>query len=198
MLALSRFTARRLGVFSARTLRSLRPNSTAAAAGAAGGAPKEPPKKGIRLLMAKYGYSALGVYLGLSAIDLPLSFLFVHSVGPERLEVWMTQAKEYLGFDTSKPAPPPQEDVGGALEPDQPPPSTKWFGIDRVLLAEFGVAYALHKSLIFARVPITAALTPVVVRQLQAWGFKIGQGAATATAVGTKATGKQRFGSWFF
>ncbi|VVT44500.1 uncharacterized protein SAPINGB_P000437 [Magnusiomyces paraingens] len=160
---------------------------------------QQPPKKGIKALMAKYGYSALGVYLGLSAVDLPLSFLFVHSVGPERMEAWTSQVKGYFGYTTEEKS-LEQDAETGHLDPERakdPQPTQKWFGIDRRLIAEFGVAYALHKSLIFIRIPITAAITPAVVRQLQKWGFNVGK-AVTTTGLGSKATSKQRFGSWFF
>jgi hypothetical protein len=37
------------------------------------------------------------------------------------------------------------------------------------------LAYAVHKSLIFIRVPITAAVTPRVVKTLRGWGWDIGR-----------------------
>lgn len=36
-------------------------------------------------LSRKYGWAAVGVYLGLSALDLPLCFLAVRMVGPDRI-----------------------------------------------------------------------------------------------------------------
>jgi hypothetical protein len=37
------------------------------------------------------------------------------------------------------------------------------------------LAYAIHKSFIFLRVPLTAAVTPKVVRTLRSWGWNIGK-----------------------
>jgi len=39
---------------------------------------------------------------------------------------------------------------------------------------ELALAYAVHKSLIFFRVPLTAAVTPKIVKTLRSWGFNIG------------------------
>ncbi|KAK3055260.1 DUF1279 super [Extremus antarcticus] len=36
------------------------------------------------------------------------------------------------------------------------------------------LAYGVHKSLIFFRVPLTAAVTPKVVKTLRGWGWNIG------------------------
>lgn len=222
--------------------RRFQSNSANASSGSSSQA-KEPPKKGIRALMSKYGYSALGVYLALTAIDLPLCFLLVHSVGTEKMEEWEHKARDMLGFSSSEAselAPATiadsftessekgevllsatqviQEGIGRldlgseASSSSKSNDSNKWFGIDRKLLAEFGIAYALHKSLIFIRLPITAAITPSVVKIAQRWGFGIGKGvtsssvnassaAAAADRVkkfGTPANSKQRWGSWFF
>lgn len=178
-------------------------------------ASKEPPKKGIKALMSKYGYSALGVYLGLSLLDLPLCFLFVHSLGTEKLDEWEIAIKKYFGMkvdeeerDILKQKKIEEEEAEsfGKLmteEDKEGKPEKndgKWLGINKHILAELGVAYAIHKSLIFIRLPITAAITPPIVRRLQAWGFNVGKGAVknAANRFGTRATGKQRFGSWFF
>lgn len=40
---------------------------------------------------------------------------------------------------------------------------------------QLALAYAIHKSFIFIRVPLTAALTPKVVRVLRGWGWDIGK-----------------------
>jgi len=36
-------------------------------------------------------------------------------------------------------------------------------------------AYAIHKSFIFIRVPLTAAILPKVVKTLRGWGWNIGK-----------------------
>lgn len=40
---------------------------------------------------------------------------------------------------------------------------------------QLALAYAIHKSFIFIRVPLTAAVTPKVVRVLRGWGWDIGK-----------------------
>lgn len=40
---------------------------------------------------------------------------------------------------------------------------------------ELALAYAVHKSFIFIRVPLTAAVTPKVVKVLRGWGWNIGR-----------------------
>ena len=37
------------------------------------------------------------------------------------------------------------------------------------------LAYGVHKSLIFFRVPLTAAVTPKIVKTLRGWGWNIGK-----------------------
>jgi hypothetical protein len=46
------------------------------------------------------------------------------------------------------------------------------------LATQLALAYAIHKSFIFVRVPLTAAITPKVVKVLRSWGWKIGNKAA--------------------
>jgi hypothetical protein len=53
---------------------------------------------------------------------------------------------------------------------------------------ELALAYAIHKSLIFIRVPITAAVTPKVVKTLRKWGFDIGKKGGLKNAVQGKKT----------
>ncbi|KAK1979575.1 hypothetical protein LZ30DRAFT_596603, partial [Colletotrichum cereale] len=40
---------------------------------------------------------------------------------------------------------------------------------------QLALAYAIHKSFIFLRVPLTAAVTPKVVKVLRSWGWQIGK-----------------------
>lgn len=40
---------------------------------------------------------------------------------------------------------------------------------------QLGLAYLVHKSLIFFRVPLTAAVLPKVVKTLRKWGYNIGK-----------------------
>lgn len=43
------------------------------------------------------------------------------------------------------------------------------------LATQLALAYAIHKSFIFIRVPLTAAITPKVVKTLRSWGWNIGK-----------------------
>jgi len=43
------------------------------------------------------------------------------------------------------------------------------------LATQLALAYAIHKSFIFVRVPLTAALLPKVVKVLRGWGWEIGK-----------------------
>ena len=43
------------------------------------------------------------------------------------------------------------------------------------LATQLALAYAIHKSFIFIRVPLTAAVTPKVVQVLRSWGWQIGK-----------------------
>lgn len=43
------------------------------------------------------------------------------------------------------------------------------------LVTQLALAYAIHKSFIFIRVPLTAAVTPKVVKVLRSWGWQIGK-----------------------
>ncbi|CZT02857.1 related to protein N-acetyltransferase NAT2 [Rhynchosporium agropyri] len=46
---------------------------------------------------------------------------------------------------------------------------------DASLATTLALAYAIHKSFIFARVPLTVAVTPKLVRVLRSWGWDIGR-----------------------
>lgn len=176
---------------------------------------------GLKALVKEYGYSALGVYLALSAFDLPLCYVFVHSMGKEKIEYYENQAKQQFGYGVSddelkkrQAINKIEEDIEneGTVEPK----STGIISYVRAQFSwtEFALAYGIHKSLIFIRVPICAAITPGVVAVLRRWGFKIGtdklaQTAALATEqikdltalsakFGTRATARKKWFSWFF
>jgi len=48
---------------------------------------------------------------------------------------------------------------------------------------ELALAYAIHKSFIFVRVPLTAAVTPKVVKTLRGWGWNIGRKGAVRSSL---------------
>jgi N-terminal acetyltransferase 2 len=65
------------------------------------------------------------------------------------------------------------------------------------IYTQLALAYAVHKSFIFIRVPLTAAILPKVVKTLRGWGWQVGKiptrkavttgtsGTASASAKGT-------------
>lgn len=180
--------------------------------------PTPPPSLSQRLkaLSKEYGYSALGVYLALSALDFPFCFLAVRHLGAERVGRWedtaVAFAKPYwtgLRHAVGFPPPPPsldkkpardehEHDGTRAVDKDAEksastsylpiyPPSTPHpnraiaeYVVLLLLFAagvwtELALAYAVHKSFIFIRVPLTAAVTPKVVKVLRGWGWDIGK-----------------------
>lgn len=54
---------------------------------------------------------------------------------------------------------------------------------------QLALAYAIHKSFIFIRVPLTAAVTPKVVKVLRGWGWNIGKRKAKLPS-GASSAGK--------
>ncbi|SCU89252.1 LAFA_0E16908g1_1 [Lachancea sp. 'fantastica'] len=140
---------------------------------------KTKEKPSLKKLMQTYGYSALAVYLGLSAIDFPICFFAVHSLGEETIKVYINKAKQTVGYGRDE-----QEliqEVRAQIaekarkkelgEQDQ---TTLWTRIkESSLLTEALIAYGIHKSLIVFRLPVTAAITPATVKILQKWGFNL-------------------------
>jgi hypothetical protein len=151
------------------TTRTLRNQATGSSSGSS--ATKEKPT--IKQLIRKYGYSALGVYLAISSVDLPLSFLFVHSMGQEQILAWENSVRQYFGYEPKVITPPTTSTAESVADNNMFAAVSAWLG--PTFWTEFGIAYALHKSLIFIRVPLTAAATPAVVKLLQKWGFNIGK-----------------------
>ncbi|KAI2466657.1 hypothetical protein F4781DRAFT_405002 [Annulohypoxylon bovei var. microspora] len=148
----------------------------------------------LRKLSREYGWAALGVYLGLTVLDFPFCFLLVRSVGterigeiehyvvsniskviPESVRDWWSEYREAL-----KSAKQERNNNGEVVEHDE---SADW-GVEEAerrnkagasLGTQLALAYAVHKSFIFLRVPLTAAITPKVVKVLRSWGWNIGK-----------------------
>lgn len=186
----------------------------------------------LRKLSREYGWSALGVYLTLSALDFPFCFLAVRTLGTDRIGHWEHVVLSYIKGVVKWPLPEEgQEMVDGAVTEVKkmvkervPIESVREDGQKRVLeedetyvvedhgyrdaenansganasiWTQLALAYAIHKSFIFIRVPLTAAVTPKVVKTLRSWGWNIGKrptrnvtsGTGTGTGVNTKGTG---------
>lgn len=183
-------------------------------------APKKPT--GVKALVKEYGYSALGVYLAISAIDLPLCYILVHSMGEEEISYYENKVKQAFGYGMSDDELQKKLEINKIQKQvDNEGADEKATGKDvlsRILAqfswTEFAIAYGIHKSLIFIRVPLVAAITPSIVKVLRRWGFKIGTDNLSTTAnivsgaikditatnpkFGTKPTKKNKWFSWFF
>ncbi|KAI0108218.1 hypothetical protein F4814DRAFT_451499 [Daldinia grandis] len=148
----------------------------------------------LKKLSREYGWAALGVYLGLTVLDFPFCFLLVRSVGTDRIgaiEDWVvsnvsklipqsirTKWREYR--QALKEA---EKENLGDTEISEDVEMAGW-GVEEAekrhkaeasLGTQLALAYAVHKSFIFLRVPLTAAITPKVVKVLRSWGWKIGK-----------------------
>lgn len=157
-----------------------------------------PREKGIKALVKEYGYSALGVYFFLSMLDLPICYAIVHSAGKEQIQIYENKVKQYFGFgktdeelqrmqEIQKIEEEHEKEAGVNSADDQG--MFSWFS-----WTEFAIAYGIHKSVfIFVRVPLTAAITPSIVKTLRGWGFQIGK--KTMPALGVPASKKHK---WFF
>ncbi|KAK4122501.1 hypothetical protein N657DRAFT_635239 [Parathielavia appendiculata] len=146
----------------------------------------------LRKLSREYGWTAAGVYLALSVLDFPFCFLLVRTVGtekiahlehivvsnvqkviPEQIQTWWREyrqaAKEAKRQRTGETE--ELEVIGhGVAEAEH---RSKQDGAS--LATQLALAYAIHKSFIFVRVPLTAAITPKIVRVLRSWGWQIGK-----------------------
>ncbi|KAI1363738.1 hypothetical protein F5Y08DRAFT_232698 [Xylaria arbuscula] len=145
----------------------------------------------LKKLSREYGWAAVGVYLGLSVLDFPFCFLLVRVVGTERIgeiEHWVVSNvsraipesirnrwNEYRS--ALKEAKQEQSQGGSEVE-------VSGWGVEEAeirnkseasLGTQLALAYAIHKSFIFLRVPLTAAVTPKVVKVLRSWGWDIGK-----------------------
>lgn len=190
------------------------------------GKPTPPPQTGkkptsLKHLMKEYGYAGLGVYLALSFVDLPICYVMVHSLGQEQIEYYENKAKQTFGYGVSDEELQRKHEINRIHEStdNEDTSPQEQSGALKMILAqfswtEFAIAYGIHKSLIFIRLPITAAITPGIVKVLRRWGFKIGSDKLSTTAsiakdtikditasnpkFGTRPNGKKKWFSWFF
>ncbi|KAM0344586.1 hypothetical protein ACHAPU_007360 [Fusarium lateritium] len=160
------------------------------------GQAKEPEGLTARLkkLTKEYGWVTVGVYFALSILDFPFCFLFVRMVGPEKIgevehrvmstvkqlipdsvrETWHTYWESFRKAETKALG---DDDISDKME------MATW-GVEKAeernradasLATQLALAYAIHKSFIFIRVPLTAAVTPKFVKVLRSWGWNIGK-----------------------
>ena len=67
----------------------------------------------LRKLSREYGWTALGVYLALSALDFPFCFLAVRMLGPDRIGRWEQNVIHAFWTAISMPFPGGEEQVRG-------------------------------------------------------------------------------------
>ncbi|KAI5360253.1 hypothetical protein Slin14017_G098140 [Septoria linicola] len=140
----------------------------------------------MKEMSRKYGWTVTGIYLGLSVLDFPFCFLAVKWFGTERIAeiehtimdgFWDMAEKVMPSLKDrrlEKEASAAEEAAAAAREAgdqfaEQAKRKNPSFGTQLLL------AYGVHKSLIFFRIPITLAITPKVVKQLRKWGWQIGK-----------------------
>lgn len=155
------------------------------------GSPEPAPSVSQRLkqLSKEYGWTAVGVYLGLSLLDFPFCFLAVRLLGTDRIGHYEEVIKDTFWSLVRLVIP-----EAGTMSSEKTSPSDLaeaaaeqgTLGADGVALrtdngsnasiwSQLGLAYLVHKSLIFFRVPLTAAVLPKVVKTLRKWGYNIGK-----------------------
>ncbi|KAF3905706.1 hypothetical protein AA313_de0200807 [Arthrobotrys entomopaga] len=170
----------------------------------------------MRQLFKEYGMSAVGVYFLLSVLDFPFCFLFVRMVGTEKIAryehiiidgFWSFMPEFIRQFrpkavkEAKAQAEAQAMGFGGDIDSlahgegqIQPESGVKSESGDSASLWTILIlAYAVHKSLIFFRVPMTAAVTPKIVQTMRGWGFHIGKkGGVRQSVKDARATLKER------
>ncbi|KAF2431925.1 hypothetical protein EJ08DRAFT_659606 [Tothia fuscella] len=204
------------GVFR-QTIRKFRVNGSRNSANPTPnlGSPEPSPSLSQRLrkLSREYGWSALGVYFALSALDFPFCFMAVRLLGTDRIGRWEHAVigafwnvvripfpdfvNERQAAKAAKPDTVSGEVVEAAREgvvgwhSEMVQAEEENTGSNASVWTQLALAYAIHKSFIFIRVPLTAAVTPKVVKTLRGWGWDIGKRKPKSTsAVSSKSTPK--------
>ncbi|KAJ4294463.1 DUF1279 super [Kalmusia sp. IMI 367209] len=158
------------------------------------GSPEAAPSLSQRLkrLSKEYGWLAVGVYLALSALDFPFCFVAVRMLGTERVGHYEHVVVEGIKSVIRIPFPnmfKGSEDIEGpiaeeireaaareeALGHDGVQAVGQNGGVEASLWTQLALAYAVHKSFIFFRIPLTAAVLPKVAKTLRAWGWNVGK-----------------------
>ncbi|KXG52324.1 uncharacterized protein PGRI_086080 [Penicillium griseofulvum] len=142
--------------------------------GSAGAEEKASLSQRLKKLSREYGWAALGVYLGLSALDFPFCFAAVRLLGVERIGYY---EHVVVGFvkDKFKSVWPQTKESESEDGQGQLAQAEERNQEEASIWTQLVFAYAIHKSFVFIRVPLTAAVTPKVVKTLRGWGWDIGK-----------------------
>ncbi|KAJ5501656.1 Peptide alpha-N-acetyltransferase Nat2 [Penicillium expansum] len=140
----------------------------------AGASEKASLSQRLKKLSREYGWVALGVYLGLSALDFPFCFAAVRLLGVERIGYY---EHVVVGFVKDKLKTVWPQTKGSEVEDGQGQlaQAEERNQEEASIWTQLVFAYAIHKSFIFIRVPLAAAVTPKVVKILRGWGWNIGK-----------------------
>jgi N-terminal acetyltransferase 2 len=135
----------------------------------------------LKHLIKSHGWYALGMYFAIGTIDFCLAFALINLLGAEYVSGAVTSVKaavgEYIGHPSSSPVEHSTERVDHAAADATLANGNGYEGIYAMLL----LAYTVHKTLFLPlRVGLTAALTPKLVRWLQARGWAGGAGTRKA------------------
>jgi len=148
----------------------------------------------IRTLSREYGWGAFGVYTGLSLLDFPFCLLLVNYLGTELIGEWeevivshvkaiIPESVKSTWNEWRASMKQAEREMIGSQEVSDHVEMAGW-GVEEAEKADksnaswatkIALAYAIHKSFIFVRVPITVAVTPKVVKILRGWGWDIGK-----------------------
>ncbi|KAK9371784.1 uncharacterized protein V1513DRAFT_454484 [Lipomyces chichibuensis] len=125
----------------------------------------------LKRLSKKYGISVVYIYLGLSLLDFPVCFAVVHTLGQEKISELEDTVSEYFKPITQSVKEVLQS-IGIKLPERREHSSTETENHSSPqhkpsLLTEAAIAYGIHKSLIFIRLPLAAAITPPIVKFMQ-------------------------------
>jgi len=146
----------------------------------------------MKEMSKKYGWVVVGTYLGLSVLDYPFCFLAVRWFGTERIaevehailsHVWVAAEKVVPGMRERREEKEAQETSDQAAEDlldlEHGSPSATHISKheEASIWTQLLIAYGVHKSLFFLRIPLTLAVLPRVVKTLRGWGFKVGRAA---------------------
>ncbi|KAI9652683.1 MAG: hypothetical protein M1831_006670 [Alyxoria varia] len=187
-------------------------------------APSQTLRERFRRLSREYGWTAIGVYLALSALDFPFCLLAVRMLGTDRIGRWERVVVDgfkgilWKGAGMIGVEPPAEESESGltarggdaavrAGETAAAPAAATETGLEKsgvrtgrkqededphwswnlkeaekqaekknaTWATQLALAYAIHKSFIFLRVPLTAAVLPRTVKTLRSWGWNVGR-----------------------
>lgn len=136
----------------------------------------------LRQLMQQYGVAGIIVYLSVGMIDLGATYFAIQMVGADKvkeLENWVKGSFGRFGVWSNEHRNEPDTTattlgVGGVLgEISAEVPAE---GEKPSVASIFILSYGIHKTVFLPfRLGVTAAITPFVVRRLQALGWNIGR-----------------------